>query len=207
MLGRFHRFPLYRLFARSCSDTSVQSDATSSAPIVAWAGKISIMDTVITSHDASTGAPDERLEGRAFIAALSLENLEKGKVHTSRMDVERSDISYLGNEGDYHNDIGEPFGHAITKTPPETRMWRQGYRQSVWLNVRGTGTVMRAGFSRESIILARAHVRSPALCLELDRSALAEVRVLIRHHGLTSQPRLEHTDWGLRCSSDPNARR
>lgn len=84
-----------------------QSDETSSAPIIARAGKISILDTVITSYDASTGAPDERLEGRAYIAALSEENLGLGKVWTSRMDVENSEISYLGNEGDYHNDISE----------------------------------------------------------------------------------------------------
>lgn len=30
-----------------------------------------------------------------------------GVAHTSRMDVEDSEISYLGNEGDFHNDISE----------------------------------------------------------------------------------------------------
>lgn len=83
-----------------------QSDETSSAPIIAEAGKISILDTVVTTYDASTDGPDERLDGRAYIAALSYED-DDGVAHTSRMDVERSDISYLGNEGDYHNDIGE----------------------------------------------------------------------------------------------------
>lgn len=84
-----------------------QSDATSSAPIIARAGKISILDTAITSYDASTGGPDERLAGRAFIAALSLENSDSTKKWISRMDVEDSEISYLGNEGDYHDDISE----------------------------------------------------------------------------------------------------
>lgn len=83
-----------------------QSDATSSAPIIAWHGKLSILDTTITSWDESVGGPDERLEGRAYIAALSGENSAKTVVYTSRMDVEDSEISYLGNEGDYHNDIG-----------------------------------------------------------------------------------------------------
>ena len=68
--------------------------------------KLSILDTAITSWDATKDGPDERLEGRAFIAALSGENASKGIVYTSRMDVEDSEISYLGNEGDYHNDIG-----------------------------------------------------------------------------------------------------
>lgn len=84
---------------------SPQSDATSSVSIKAWHGKLSILGTAITSWDASIGAPDERLEGRAFIAALSGES-DSGGVHTSRMDVEDSEISYLGNEGDFHNDIG-----------------------------------------------------------------------------------------------------
>lgn len=90
------------------SYTNTQSDATSSAPIVAWHGKLSILDTKITSWDAAAGGPDERVleDGRAYIAALSGENAESGKVYTSRMDVEDSEISYLGNEGDYHNDIG-----------------------------------------------------------------------------------------------------
>jgi len=74
---------------------------------VAWHGKISILDTAITSWDASIGGPDERLEGRAFIAALSSETADGTHTYTSRMDVEDSEISYLGNEGDYHNDIGE----------------------------------------------------------------------------------------------------
>lgn len=84
-----------------------QSDNDSAAPIIAKAGKISILDTSVISYDASTGKPDERLAGRAYIAALSLEQSAGGPVYTSRMDVEFSEISYLGNEGDYHNDISE----------------------------------------------------------------------------------------------------
>lgn len=97
MVYRRRRYPLF-----------VQSDATSSAPIVAYHGKISILDTTITSWDSSVGGPDERVQedGRAYIAALSGENASTGKVYTSRMDVEDSEIMYLGNEGDYHNDIG-----------------------------------------------------------------------------------------------------
>lgn len=51
--------------------------------------------------------PDEREveSGRAFIAALSSE-ADNGMVYESRMDVEDSEISYLGNAGDYHNDTG-----------------------------------------------------------------------------------------------------
>lgn len=65
------------------------------------------MDTAITSWDSSIDGPDERLEGRAYIAALSAESSNgNGIVYTSRMDVLDSEISYLGNEGDYHNDIG-----------------------------------------------------------------------------------------------------
>lgn len=86
----------------------LKSDASSSAPIIADAGKISIMGTTITSYDASIDGPDERLAGRAYIAALSSES--DGVAHTSRMDVEDSDISYLGNEGDYHNDIDNDYG-------------------------------------------------------------------------------------------------
>lgn len=71
------------------------------------AGKISILDTAITSYDSSLDGPDERLEGRAYIAALSMENVGLDKVWTSRMDVVESEISFLGNEGDYHNDISE----------------------------------------------------------------------------------------------------
>ena len=71
------------------------------------AGQISILDTAITSYDESKGGGDERLEGRAYIAALSLEDETSGTAWISRMDVEDSDISYLGNEGDYHNDISE----------------------------------------------------------------------------------------------------
>lgn len=63
------------------------------------------MGTTITSYDASLDGPDERLEGRAYIAALSSES--EGQAFTSRMDVTDSEISYLGNEGDYHNDLGE----------------------------------------------------------------------------------------------------
>lgn len=85
---------------------SPQSDSSSSAPITAWHGKLSILDTAITSWDESIGGPDERLEGRAYIAALSGQNADGSIVYTSRMDVEDSEISYLGNEGDYHNDIG-----------------------------------------------------------------------------------------------------
>ena len=73
---------------------------------MAWDGKISIKDTAITSWDASIDGPDERLAGRAYIAALSGENSAGTKSWSSRMDVEDSEISYLGNEGDYHNDIG-----------------------------------------------------------------------------------------------------
>ena len=71
------------------------------------AGKISILDTTITSYDESKDGGDDRLDGRAYIAALSLEDETTGAAWMSRMDVEDSDISYLGNEGDYHNDIGE----------------------------------------------------------------------------------------------------
>lgn len=71
------------------------------------AGKISILGTAITSYDESTGAGDERLEGRAYIAALSLEDESSNSIWSSRMDVEDSEISFLGNEGDYHNDISE----------------------------------------------------------------------------------------------------
>ena len=63
------------------------------------------MGTAITSWDASIGGPDERLAGRAYIAALSSETEDGTTVYNSRMDVEDSEISYLGNEGDYHNDI------------------------------------------------------------------------------------------------------
>lgn len=71
-------------------------------------GKISILDTNITSWDASVSGPDVRVleDGRAYIAALSAENARSGKVYTSRMDVENSEISHLGNDGDYHSDIG-----------------------------------------------------------------------------------------------------
>lgn len=62
--------------------------------------KIFIMGTAITSYDASVDGPDERLEGRSYTAALSSES--EGQVFTSRMDVTDSDISFLGNEGDYH---------------------------------------------------------------------------------------------------------
>ncbi|CAM9349963.1 unnamed protein product [Ectocarpus sp. 6 AP-2014] len=88
----------------------LKSDTTSSAPIIAWHGKLSILDTAITSWDASLGGPDERLEGRAYIAALSGENGAQTIVYTSRMDVEDSEISFLGNEGDYHNDIDSDYG-------------------------------------------------------------------------------------------------
>lgn len=81
---------------------------------MAWHGKISILDTAITSWDASIGGPDERLEGRAYIAALSSESEDGVHTYTSRMDVEDSEISYLGNEGDYHNDIGEKSALAAT---------------------------------------------------------------------------------------------
>lgn len=98
-----------------------QSDETSSASIIAKAGKISILDTAITSYDASTGKPDERLAGRAYIAALSQQE-STGEISTSRMDVEDSEISYLGNEGDYHNDISESSRLCGTRT--ELRVWK-----------------------------------------------------------------------------------
>eukprot|EP00752_Nemacystus_decipiens_P001269 g1266.t1 len=101
----------------SSPDTAVsrlklKSDETSSAPIIAWHGKISILDTEITSWDASVDGPDERVQedGRAYIAALSSENDVLDKVYTSRMDVEDSEISYLGNVGDYHNDVDIDYG-------------------------------------------------------------------------------------------------
>nr|QGV16393.1 Mannuronate C5-epimerase [Saccharina japonica] len=88
----------------------LKSDETSYAPIIAMAGQISILDTAITSYDESKGGSDERLEGRAYIAALSLEDETTGEAWISRMDVEDSEISYLGNEGDYHNDINNDYG-------------------------------------------------------------------------------------------------
>eukprot|EP00903_Cladosiphon_okamuranus_P007254 g7037.t1 len=104
----------------SSPDTAVsllrlKSDSASSAPIIAWHGKLSILDTAITSWDASVGGPDERVlevdgGNRAYIAALSGESAKWGKVYTSRMDVENTEISYLGNEGDYHNDIDSDYG-------------------------------------------------------------------------------------------------
>lgn len=85
---------------------------------MAWHGKLSILDTAITSWDASVDGPDERVleadgGNRAYIAALSGENAQSGKIFTSRMDVENTEISYLGNEGDYHNDIGAFVGCCV----------------------------------------------------------------------------------------------
>ncbi|CAM9602836.1 unnamed protein product [Discosporangium mesarthrocarpum] len=68
-------------------------------------GKISISNSTITSYDPATKKPDKRETGRAYIAALSSE--DGGE---SRMDVYLSEISYLGNDGDYHNDIEDDFG-------------------------------------------------------------------------------------------------
>ncbi|CAM9971825.1 unnamed protein product [Sphacelaria rigidula] len=68
------------------------------------------MNTNISSYDETLDGPDERLEDRAYIAALSSENNDQTKVWESRMDVNNSEISYLGNEGDYHNDVNSTFG-------------------------------------------------------------------------------------------------
>lgn len=84
-----------------------QSDESGNAPIIAYHGKISIINTNIISYDETLDGPDERLEDRAYIAALSSENNDQTKVWESRMDVNNSEISYLGNEGDYHNDVSE----------------------------------------------------------------------------------------------------
>lgn len=84
-----------------------QSGEDFAAKIIAWHGKISINSTSITSWDATVDGPDARAveSGRAFIAALSSE-ASSGTVFESRMDVQGSEISYLGNAGDYHNDTG-----------------------------------------------------------------------------------------------------
>ncbi|CAM9430926.1 unnamed protein product [Ascophyllum nodosum] len=99
----------------SSSDAAVsllklKSDSSSSAPIIAYHGKISIMNTAIMSYDESIDGPDERLEDRAYIAALSAENDDQTRLWESRMDVHDSEISYLGNEGDFHNDVNNTFG-------------------------------------------------------------------------------------------------
>lgn len=95
------------LFPLSTPAVHPQSDDSGNAPIIAYHGKISIVDTTIVSYDESLDGPDERLADRAYIAALSGEKNDQTRVWESRMDVDNSEISYLGNEGDYHNDVSE----------------------------------------------------------------------------------------------------
>lgn len=104
-----------------CAFVLAQSDESGYAPIVAHHGKISIIDTAVISYDESLDGPDERLEGRAYIAALSSESDDQTKVWESRMDVHNSEISYLGNEGDYHNDISELVGNDSDSENGENR--------------------------------------------------------------------------------------
>ncbi|CAM9960530.1 unnamed protein product, partial [Hapterophycus canaliculatus] len=118
------------------------SDETGSAPIIAWHGKLSILDTAITSWDLTTDAPDERLEGRAYIAALSGENAGMGIVYTSRMDVEDSEISYLGNEGDYHNDIDSDYG-LVWKVQGYDDRYPEDYDLAIFDRIGVYGTLQR----------------------------------------------------------------
>ena len=73
------------------------------------------------SYDESIDGPDERLEDRAYIAALSAENDDQTRLWESRMDVHDSEISYLGNEGDFHNDVSELGSRTRTD-----ESWRLG---------------------------------------------------------------------------------
>ncbi|CAM9241261.1 unnamed protein product [Choristocarpus tenellus] len=86
----------------------LESGPSGSVSIIASPGKISILETDITSYDPETNGPDTRLAGRAYIAALSY--MEGDVCMASRMDIIKSEISFVGNEGDYHNDINNDYG-------------------------------------------------------------------------------------------------
>src|SRR5207249_1873099 len=80
----------------------IKSDNTATANNYSWIqaswGNIKIKGTKVTSWDAAVGGPDVETDtyGRAYIAAISTLDADGVTPHESRLDIDGSDIGYLG---------------------------------------------------------------------------------------------------------------
>ncbi|CAM9922737.1 unnamed protein product [Ectocarpus sp. 12 AP-2014] len=115
-----------------CDYLKLRSDSSVIVNVRAHGGSLDFMNTKVTSWDPATGDVDTDWEdGRSYISAISevlldsaeaCEGAAKNSMGEARMDVEGSEIAYLGMESSESWALSWKFGASATTSPTETVM-------------------------------------------------------------------------------------